>query len=57
MGLVEVVEPHDRAFFKATLLDMEEDGKRYHVRLLSILRPPPPPFFPPTRARVRTALC
>ncbi|KAJ1474864.1 hypothetical protein T484DRAFT_1830694 [Baffinella frigidus] len=32
MGVVEVVEPHDRAYFKASLLDMDEAGKKFFIR-------------------------
>eukprot|EP00961_Rhodomonas_salina_P019980 268649-Rhodomonas_salina.2 len=34
MGMVEIVEPHDRAFFKAAVLDAEPGGRKYLVRYL-----------------------
>eukprot|EP00961_Rhodomonas_salina_P118243 1591247-Rhodomonas_salina.4 len=36
MGMVEIVEPHDRAFFKADVLDVEPGGRRYLVRSLVV---------------------
>ena len=31
-GLVEIVEPNDRAYFKAQLLDINPDLRQYFVR-------------------------
>ena len=38
MGLVEILEPHDRAYFTASLIDIDETGKRNLVRWVP-LRP------------------
>lgn len=32
MGLVEILEPHDRAYFTAFLVDINENGKKNLVR-------------------------
>ena len=32
MGAVEVLEPHDRAYFTAYLMDIQESGKKHLVR-------------------------
>ena len=38
MGLVEILEPHDRAYFTACLLDIDETGKNNLVRWVALRR-------------------